>query len=140
MKNPITENEWKQNSSPYSRAKRGKRIDLDNIFFRSAWEANYARYLNWLISQGEIKAWEFEPKTFIFDGVTRGVISYLPDFKVINNDGSHEWHEVKGWMTSKDRTKLNRMAKFYPHEKLVLIDKDVYRSISKWKGMIDGWE
>lgn len=131
---------YKESSNPYSRAKRGRREDLGNIFFRSAWEANYARYLNWLIKNGEIKSWEFEPQVFTFHGETRGVISYMPDFKVYNNNGTYEWHEVKGWMTPKDRTKLKRMAKHYPNEKMVLIDAPVYKSISKWKSMIDGWE
>ncbi|MCV6900732.1 DUF1064 domain-containing protein, partial [Escherichia coli] len=88
-------------------------------FFRSSWEANYARYLNWLIAQGEIAKWEFECQTFVFHGITRGVISYTPDFKVYSKDGSHEWHEVKGWMDAKSKAKLKRMAKFYPAEKVV---------------------
>lgn len=129
-----------RSNNPYSRSKRGKREDLGNIFFRSSWEANYARYLNWLVLNKEIKSWEFEPQTFVFHGETRGAISYLPDFKIINNNGSHEWHEVKGWMTPKDRTKLKRMAKHYPDEKVVLIDGPVYKEISKWKSMIPGWE
>lgn len=131
---------WNESSNPYSNAKRGRREDLNNIFFRSAWEANYARYLNWLISKGEIKAWEFECQTFVFHGVTRGVVSYMPDFKVFNNDGSHEWHEVKGWMKSTDRTKIKRMAKYYPGEKLILVDRVAYRAIAKWKALIPGWE
>lgn len=131
---------WNESSNPYSHAKRGRREDLNNIFLRSAWEANYARYLNWLIGKGEIKAWQYECQTFVFHGVTRGVISYTPDFKVINNDDSHEWHEVKGWMKSTDRTKIKRMEKYYPDEKLVLIDSKAYKAIAKWKNMIPGWE
>ncbi len=127
-------------SNPYSRTKSGKREDLDNRFFRSSWEANYARYLNWLIAQGEISRWEFECQTFVFHGITRGVISYTPDFKVYSKDGSYEWHEVKGWMDAKSKAKLKRMAKFYPAEKIVLIDAKVYRGISKWKAMIPNWE
>lgn len=131
---------WDESSNPYSKARRGRREDLGNVFFRSAWEANYARYLNWLIERGEIKAWEFECHTFVFHGETRGVISYMPDFKVTNNDGSHEWHEVKGWMRSTDRTKLKRMAKHYPDERMVLIDSKTYREIAKWKALIPNWE
>lgn len=127
-------------SNPYSRTKSGKREDLDNRFFRSSWEANYARYLNWLIAQGEIEKWEFECQTFVFHGITRGVISYTPDFKVYSKDGSYEWHEVKGWMDAKSKAKLKRMAKFYPAEKVVLIDRKAYRAISKWKAMIQNWE
>ena len=32
----------------------GKREDLGGLYVRSAWEANYCRYLSWLIEQGEI--------------------------------------------------------------------------------------
>lgn len=127
-------------SNPYSRTKSGKRKDLNNRFFRSSWEANYARYLNWLIANGQIARWEYECKTFLFHGVTRGEISYTPDFKVYENDGSYSWHEVKGWMDAKSKSKLKKMSKFYPEEKVVLIDAKVYRSLSKWKGMIDNWE
>ena len=121
-------------------SKSGKREDLDNQYFRSAWEANYARYLNWLIKQGEIKAWEFEVDTFQFP-VKRGNMSYLPDFKITNNDGSIEYHEVKGYMDDNSRVKLNRMAKYYPEVKLVLIDKEFYVALAKqMKPMIVGWE
>lgn len=125
----------------YSRTKSGKRADLGGKFFRSAWEANYARYLNWLLSQGTIKSWEYEPQTFVFHGIKRGTLSYLPDFKVIMPDDSIEWHEVKGWMDDKSKTKLKRFAKYYPKEKLVLIDQRQYKSIAKWARIIsEFWE
>lgn len=120
--------------------KNGRREDLGGIYFRSAWEANYARYLNWQVAQNMIKSWEYEPQTFVFHGVTRGALNYKPDFKVINLDDSHEWHEIKGWMDAQSRAKLKRMAKFYPAEKLVVIDGPAYRGIAKWSGLIDGWE
>lgn len=131
---------WATNSNPYSRTKSGKREDLGNQFFRSSWEANYARYLNWLIEHGEIKSWEFECRVFTFPGITRGTISYTPDFKVYENDGSYSWHEVKGWMDAKSKTRLKRMAKYYPDEKIVLIDRKAYREIAKFKAMIPNWE
>lgn len=135
-----TTNVMLNQSNPYSRTKSGKRADLDNMFFRSAWEANYARYLNFLKQQGEIEAWEYEPKTFVFEGETRGGITYLPDFKVVYRDGSHEWHEVKGWMDAKSKSKLKKMARFYPNEIVIVIGADEYRAIAKWSGLIEGWE
>jgi hypothetical protein len=125
----------------YSSGRMGRRDDLDGKYFRSAWEANYARYLNWLISIGQIAKWEFEPDVFEFHAIKRGTRSYLPDFKVYGCDGSIEYHEVKGWMDQKSKTKLDRMAKYYPEVKIVLIDKDVYRAIAKQvKGFIPFWE
>lgn len=120
--------------------KAGMRADL-GIYVRSAWEGNYARYLNFLMRQGEIAAWEYEPKTFVFDGVRRGVLTYTPDFRVWNADGSHEWHEVKGWMDAASKAKLKRMAKFYPDEKVIVIGEDWFRAVrSKWSKLIEGWE
>lgn len=125
----------------YSRTRSGKREDLGGKFFRSSWEANYARYLNWLIQHGEIQSWEFECKTFLFEGQTRGVISYTPDFRVVTANGEVEWHEVKGWMDDKSKARLKKMAKFFPDEKLVLIDSKVYRGIERSVSrIIPNWE
>ena len=114
------------------RCKGGKRKDLGNTYFRSAWEANYARYLNF----AKIK-WEYEPKTFWFDGIKRGSRSYTPDFYLPEED---RYVEIKGWMDKKSRTKLKRMAKYYPDVDIELIDSTRYRAIAKWKKVIPGWE
>jgi hypothetical protein len=121
------------------RAKSGKRPDL-NRFFRSAWEANYARYLNVLKKKKVIHDWDYEAKTFTFN-VQRGNRSYTPDFKVYLTPTTYEWHEVKGWMDNDSRVKLKRFAKYYPNEDLVLIDKDMYRKIeAEYASAIPNWE
>lgn len=110
-------------------------------YYRSRWEANYARYLAWLKTNNHISDWLHEPKTFWFDGIKRGSVSYLPDFWVKENSGSESYHEVKGWMDSRSKTKLRRMAKYHPNVKIVLIDKAIYMSIAKdVKGFIPDWE
>ncbi len=131
---------WLQSSNPYSRTRSGKRVDLGGQFFRSSWEANYARYLNWRKDQGEIVSWEFEAKTFVFGETRQGVISYTPDFKVICRDGSYEWHEVKGWMDAKSKIRIARMAEYYPTETLIVIDSKAYRSIAKRMQELPYWE
>lgn len=109
-------------------------------YFRSQWELNYAYYLEWLKSKGQIKSWEHEPETFWFDGVKRGCVSYLPDFKVTENNGSIVYHEVKGWMDDRSKTKIKRMAKYHPDVKLIVIDSKAYASLSKdVSGLVDGW-
>lgn len=95
-----------------------------NIYFRSGWEVNYARYLQWLQEKGQILNWEHEPKTFWFEKIRRGTRSYLPDFKVTKLDGSHYWVEVKGYMDSKSVTKIKRFKKYYPEETLQIVDAD----------------
>lgn len=110
-------------------------------FYRSRWEANYARYLEWLKSLKQIAEWKHEPETFWFEAIRRGVRSYKPDFRVWELDGSSSLHEVKGWMDDRSRVCLARMAKYYPHEKIVLIDGRQYRSIRlQVKSLVAGWE
>lgn len=121
------------------RARSGKRADLGDRYFRSSWEANYARYLNWLQSLGEIDSWEYEVDTFEFP-VKRGSKFYTPDFKV-RERGSICYHEVKGWMDQRSATKLKRMTKYYPTVRVVLIDRPHYSAIAKKAaGMVAGWE
>ncbi len=103
-------------------------------YFRSTWEVLYARYLEWLKMKGEIMDWEYEPDTFWFESIRRGVRSYTPDFKVISENG-HEYHEVKGYLDSRSKTKLKRMAKYHPKDKVILIDKDFINSIKKYEKM-----
>lgn len=112
----------------------GKRADLGNIFFRSKWEANIARYFNFVGTK-----WEYEPKEFFFDGIRKGCVSYKPDFYLPEED---RWVEVKGYMDQKSKTKLKRFAKYYPEEaaKLEIIDKKKYKEFEKYSSLIPGWE
>jgi hypothetical protein len=126
--------------NPYSRSAGGRRADLGNTYFRSSWEANYARYLNWLKDQGQIAGWEYEAEVFVFHGETRGAITYRPDFKVTENDGEIVFHEVKGWMDGPSKTRLRRMKKHYPEVKLIVIGEEEYKAVKKWSGLIPNWE
>lgn len=119
----------------YSRGRNGYRKDLGKYFFKSAWEANYARYLNYL----NIK-WEYEPKRFIFHNVEYMPISYAPDFYLPEYD---QWVEIKGWKDEKSKKRLNRFKEHYPEEykKLILIQEKEYAEIDeKYKDIIKNWE
>ena len=122
----------------YENIQRGTYIcSKGDFYFRSKWEANYALYLDFLIQQHEIKDWEFESERFMFEQIKLGIRSYTPDFKVINHDGSIEFHEIKGYMDARSKTKLKRMKKYYPDVKLLLIERKQYTEIlSKLKGVI----
>lgn len=109
-------------------------------FFRSRWEANYARYLQWLKRRGDILDWEYEPETFWFEAIKRGVRSYKPDFRVHELNGTKPFHEVKGWMDARSKTTLKRMAKYHPHETIILIREKEYRALSRFSALIGGWE
>lgn len=121
---------------------KGRRADLGDTYWKSAAEANYARWLRSLQAKGEIVSWEYEPKTFWFDGIRRGTTSYKPDFKVVYPDGHHEYHETKGHFDAKSRVKLERMARYHPDEKVLLIGADWFSKMNR-SGMADtipGWE
>lgn len=125
----------------YSNRKNGRREDLGNQYFRSAWEANVARYLEFLKANGEIHAWEYEADTFWFEAIKRGVRSYTPDFKIWDAPDSEPYYwEVKGYDYPRGRTARKRMAKYYPDVRLDLIGEDEYKAIAKWKGLIPEWE
>lgn len=125
----------------HTRARGGRRADLDNRYFRSAWEANYARWLNYRVDHSDgVEWWTYEPRTFRFP-VKRGTMSYTPDFLVTFRDGHVEWHEVKGWLTPQGATALKRFAKYYPAERLVLVDGPAYKAIAQTaRGLLEVWE
>ena len=131
-----------KNKNGHSRSKSGKRPDLNDQFFRSTWEANYARYLNYLVKFGTIYKWEYEPDTFVFDEVKRGTRSYMPDFKIWDDEYSEPYYvEVKGWMDSKSKTKLKRMAKYFPNVRVDLfVKKDYVELTNMISPFIIGWE
>ena len=129
----------------FSRSKSGKRKDLNEQFFRSNYEANYARYLNFIMSSdanNNIVKWEFEPDTFEFHKIKKGTRFYTPDFKIFLNDGHIEYHEVKGWDYPRGITARKRFAKYYPHLKLLVIDSEFFKDVKR-KGidrLIPNWE
>lgn len=126
----------------YSRGKQGiYNVNGREIYFRSIWEPNYALYLDFLIKNKQIKKWDYETDTFWFEKIKRGVRSYKPDFKVVNTDDTIEYHEVKGYMDAKSKTKLKRMKIYFPDVKMILIDQKVYKDIiAKTSGIIKYFE
>lgn len=133
----------KRSQNTYTRGKGGKRPDLNNQYFRSRWEANYARYLNFLIkNNGGVERWEYEVDTFWFEKIRRGVRSYTPDFKVWVDGKEFEYHEVKGWDYPRGKTARKRMNKYYPTVKLILIGEDFFKTLRRQgiDALIEGWE
>lgn len=134
------------NSSPLVNSKvtwkqAWREIGGRKIYFRSSWEANYARYLEFLKSHGKIKDWLHEPQTFWFEKIKRGSVTYLPDFKIINNDDTHFWVEVKGWMDARSKTKIRRFKKYFPNESLTLIQQKWFTQNNPiYRSLIPAWE
>src|SRR3990167_5437906 len=114
----------------FGNVKRGWfQINGKRMFFRSMWEANYALYLDFLIKQKQIVRWSYEDDVFIFHKIQFGTRSYRPDFKIWDKKENIEYHEVKGWITPRSKTQLNRMRIYYPDIKLILIGRKEYSEI-----------
>lgn len=99
-------------------------------FLKSSWETLYAQFLDKQLKDGKIVEWEYEPDTFWFEKIKRGVRSYTPDFKVKYPNGRVEYHEVKGYLDSKSKTKLNRMRIYHPEIEMRLIDRAVMKQLN----------
>lgn len=133
--------------NPTSRLKRGNKnakwrvIAGRRNYYRSKWEANYARYLQYQKEQKWIADWEHEPKTFWFPKIKRGVRSYLPDFRILRPDGTHYWVEVKGYMDPQSKTKLTRFKRYYETEEIIVISGPWFAKNNKaMKILIESWE
>ena len=89
--------------------------DIPGGRYRSAWERNVARVLQFMVQAGTLKEWTYEPRRYEFPQIKRGVnMSYLPDFEIVEPDGTTRLVEVKGQLDSNSRTKLNRFRRGYP--------------------------
>lgn len=125
----------------YTRSKQAWRtIGGKRHFYRSKWEQNIACYLQTLQTAGHLTDWHYEPDTFWYHQISRGIRSYTPDFRLHwKKQGLVEYWEVKGIMDSKSRTKIKRLKKYYPDVKLKVIGKREYSRISKNAHYIAGW-
>lgn len=109
--------------SKYATSKKGW-VDFPSgkrFFMRSSWEEKYGMYIDGLLSKKKIADWDYEADTFWFEKIKRGVQSYTPDFRITNLDGSIEYHETKGWLDAKSKTKMNRMRIYHPTVTVKLI-------------------
>lgn len=123
-------------------SKKGKRHieSKGEIYLRSKWEANYARYLDYLLSEGRISQWEYEVDEFQFP-VKRGNRFYKPDFKVWNNEGEFFYVEVKGYLDNDSKVKLKRMAQYFPDIIIRVVQGDEMKKIhSLYRKHIPEWE
>jgi hypothetical protein len=112
-------------------------------YFRSKMEYRFALYLEFMKKQRIIVRWEHEPKTFWFEGIKRGCVSYKPDFAVYPDEEDPievHWYEVKGYMDKRSLTKIKRFRKYFPNDTLIVINAAWFRRNSKkLKGLVPGW-
>jgi DNA-directed RNA polymerase subunit RPC12/RpoP len=113
--------------SLYTSAKGGKREDLGGMYFRSCWEANFARILNHLE-----KEWQYEPKSFVFENGS----TYTPDFFC-----EGKFYELKGRMTESCKEKIKCMKEQYPDVSIEIIDGVKYKELKvQYKNLLPFWE
>lgn len=124
----------------YKSAQGWRTIGDKKCYFRSKWEANFARYLECCKQNGAIHDWEYEPQTFWFEGIKRGVCSYKPDFKRYNSETQWDWIEVKGHMDNRSITKIKRFKKYYPKEILLVYDGEWFSDYHNILKRIPGYE
>ena len=103
----------------------GTRKDL-GMYFRSGWEANFARIQNFLK-----KNWSYEPETFEL----KPWMSYTPDFLV-----DDEYVELKGRMTELCEKKINLFRELYPEKTLIVITGVEYNKLRKEYKEKIAWE
>ncbi len=82
--------------------------------FRSKLEYRWALYLQWQVEQGLIKDWWYEQTTFRFTDEKAGALKYLIDFDIRNLDNTFHYEECKGYLSTRDRSKFRKVAKYYP--------------------------
>ena len=132
------------NGMPIPHAKGHKRDDLD-MYFRSSWEANYARYLKF-----KNKDIIYEKTQFPFYNKNGDIICvYTPDFKI----NEEHYIEIKGhadscekWTCSckrciRDKNKSKLMSEQYPNIRVEMIATKEYKKMhEKYKNVIQNWE
>jgi len=110
-------------------------------YFRSLCEIRYALWLQYQKEREWIYDWDYEPKTFWFEGIKRGCVSYKPDFQVFLTAKTWCWIEVKGWMDPRSITKIKRFRKYFPEEELRVIDKEFFKTNNaKLRCILPDWE
>lgn len=75
-------------------------------YYDSTYERDYAINLDWRKKAGEIKEWFPHVKIDLRIN-DKHITNYFVDFKIINLDGSVEYHETKGFETDLWRLKWN---------------------------------
>lgn len=85
-------------------------VEYNNKYFRSSWEANFAK---WCDLSG-IK-WEYESKTFDLGNTTYTPDFYLPEFNC--------YIEIKGYWWQDAKEKFNKFIKIYPNILMILLQK-----------------
>jgi hypothetical protein len=75
------------------------------IVVRGTWELCYAKILDIWFGAGRIAGWQYESERIDTSAHGAGR-HYRPDFKVLQKEGPHAFHEVKGYLREHSARKL----------------------------------
>lgn len=96
---------------------------------RSSWEANFCRILKYFK-----EPYDYEKHTFKLNEIER----YTPDIYLINQD---IFIEVKGYLYSHGKLKIDKFREKYPEKKLIVVDTPIYKRLKEeYKPLIKKWE
>ena len=120
-----------------------KKTIVDGITFDSKDESLYYQALKDMKNKGLIKDFELQhkfllQKAFAKNGKKYRAITYIADFRVINNDGSAYIVDVKGMLTTEFKIKLKLFNYKYSDIELRLISRSL--KFGNEYGFIDYYE
>lgn len=92
-----------------------------NIWFKSSWEANFAKWCD-----GSNIKWEYEPRAFLLK-LNNKKTNYTPDFYLPEFD---LWIEVKGYWRKDAFEKYQQFQKEYTNINIELFNKDKLQELS----------
>jgi hypothetical protein len=82
-------------------------------------ERRYAAHLAILKAAGEIHDWAFQPEKFRL--ANKGdACFYTPDFRLLLNDGTVEFHDTKGFMEEDALIKIKWFVAAHPYPLVVV--------------------
>ena len=120
-----------------------KKTIVDGITFDSRDESLYYEALKNMKANGLIKDFELQPKYLLQEAFVKNdkkyrPITYIADFKVINNNGSFYLVDVKGMLTTEFKIKMKLFNYKYPDIELKLVSRSV--KFGDEYGFIDYYE
>lgn len=89
-----------------------RKTEYNGKTYHSAFEAEYAQYLDILLKAKQIKSWRGQIRMPL-DVNKHHICNYIVDFEVTNNDGSITYIEVKGYETDVWRMKWKLFEALY---------------------------
>ena len=104
---------WRTSGNKYGAIK----TEYNGVVYHSKKEAKYAQELDLRVRGHDIKSWEGQIKCPIVVNKIK-ICTYIVDFKILHNDDTEEYIEVKGKWTSTARLKVKLFRALYPDYKL----------------------